>query len=176
MLCHPWNLTLYVNNMILTYWAWATHATVAKSDTFFIQNQISLALEGNLLNWSDNVILLSLILNVLTSIENQTLNVNWSYWTWLKSLLTLITILLNVSRFYFLNLAEGSIFKTLFTVFRYINPKPANNIYIICTLKVSSPLTLITRKYEKNFKKVPFDIWHYSISLIHIVNCMFMSL
>ena len=46
-LFHPW--TLYVDNMILTYWAWATHATVAKSETFFIQKQISLALEGNLL-------------------------------------------------------------------------------------------------------------------------------
>ena len=62
--------------------------------------RISLALERKFVE-SEDVILLSLILNALTLRENL-LNVNWFCWAWLKFLLTLIATLLNVRTFLFL--------------------------------------------------------------------------
>jgi len=93
-----WNLGLIWNEA----WNWEKFFVQCSLSDLLSLTQISLALERKFVE-SDDAILLSLILNVLTLKANR-LNVTWVCWAWLKSLLTLIDNLLNVRPILFLEL------------------------------------------------------------------------
>ena len=90
-----WNLALIWNEA----WNWEKFFVESSLSDLLSLTQISLALEMKFVESDD--IILSLILNVLTLRANR-LNKTWFCWAWLKSLLTLIENLLNVSPILFL--------------------------------------------------------------------------
>ena len=81
-------------------WNWNKFFVESNGSDLSTLTQTSLVLERKFLK-SGDVNLLSFTLNVLTLWENR-LNVDWFYWAWLKSPLTLMTNLFNVRPILFL--------------------------------------------------------------------------